>query len=130
MAFASRTLTATQINYAQIEKKYLAIVFGCQHFNQYIARTEKVTVESDHKPLQAIFKKSILTAPSRLQKMLLRLQRYNLEVHYKKGKEMYIADHLSHAPTTATEGFGDEFEVFAVEFDSSDPLEYIQVKPE
>ena len=87
-------------------------------------------VESDHKPLQAIFKKSILTAPSRLQRMLLRLQRYNLEVHYKKGKEMYIADHLSRAPTTATEEDGDEFEVFAVELNSSDPLEYSQVKPE
>ena len=32
--------------------------------------------------------------------------------------------------TTATEEDGDEFEVFAVELDSSDPLEYIQVKPE
>ena len=130
MSFASRTLTAIQRNYAQIEKECLAIVFSCQHFNQYIARREKVTVESDHKPLQAIFKKSIPTAPSRLQGMLLRLQRYNLEVHYKKGKEMCIADHLSRAPTTATEGDGDDFEVFAVELDSSDPLQYIQVKPE
>ena len=43
---------------------------------------------------------------------------------------MYIADHLSRAPTTATEEDGDEFEVFAIELDSSDPLEYIQVKPQ
>ena len=93
-AFASRTLTATQRNYAPIEKECLAIVFGCRHFNQYIAGREKVTVESDHKPLQAIFKKSILTASSRLPRLLLRLQRYNLDVHYKKNKDMYIADHF------------------------------------
>ena len=47
---------------------------------------------------------------------------------------MYIADHLSRAPNTATEGDGDgdgdEFEFFTVEIDSSDPLEYIQMKPE
>ena len=56
VAVASRTLTAIQRNYAQIEKECLAIVFGCQHFNQYIARREKIAVESDHKPLQAIFR--------------------------------------------------------------------------
>ena len=44
--------------------------------------------------------------------MLLQLQCYNLEAHYKKGKDMYIADHFSQAPTTATDG--DEFEVFTV----------------
>ena len=43
VAFASCTLTAMQRNYAQIEKECLAIIFGCQHFNQYIARREKVT---------------------------------------------------------------------------------------
>ena len=37
---------------------------------------------------------------------------------------MYIADHLPRAPTTATEGDGDEFEVFTVELDCSDPLAY------
>ena len=83
-----------------------------------------MTVESSHKPIQAIFKKSILTAPSILQRMLLRLQRYNLKVRYKKGKEMYIADHISQAPTTAAEADEDEFDIFTVELDSSDPLKY------
>jgi len=44
----------------------------------------KVLVESDHKPLEAIFKKRLLNAPKRLQRMLLRLQRYEFEVSYKK----------------------------------------------
>ena len=33
----------------------------------------------------------------RLQRMLLRLQRYTLKVTYKPGKELYIADILSRA---------------------------------
>ena len=44
----------------------------------------KVLVESDHKPLEAIFKKSLLNAAKMLQRMLLRLQRYDFEVSYKR----------------------------------------------
>ena len=72
VAFASKTLSPTERRYAQIEKECLAIVFACQRFSQYISRREKITVHSDHKPLQAIFKKSVLAAPCRLQTMLLR----------------------------------------------------------
>lgn len=38
VAFASRTLSAVEQRYAQIEKECLAIVFGCQKFSQYITR--------------------------------------------------------------------------------------------
>ena len=34
-----------------------------------------VTVESDHKPLESIFKKHIWKAPARLQNLLLKLQK-------------------------------------------------------
>ena len=36
-------------------------------------------------------------APPRLQRMLLRLQRYDFSVNYKPGKEMVLADTLSRA---------------------------------
>ena len=36
IAFASRTLIPSEHNYAQIEKEALALVFGMQHFHQYI----------------------------------------------------------------------------------------------
>ena len=62
-----------------------------------LTRRDKVTVESDHKPLQSVFKKSLLCAPCRLQRMMLRLQRYNLQVVYKQGTQMFVADHLSRA---------------------------------
>ena len=97
VAFASRTLTPVEQRYAQMEKECLAIVFACTKFSQYITRRELVTVESDHKPLQAIFKKSLLAAPGRLQRMILRLQKYNINVIYKPGSQMYVADHLSRA---------------------------------
>ena len=97
VAYASRSLTATERRYAQIEKECLAIVFACERFDQYIHGRECVTVRTDHNSLETIFQKSLLTAPRRLQRMLLRLQKYSLSVSYKKGKEMYLADTLSRA---------------------------------
>ncbi|PIK48383.1 hypothetical protein BSL78_14743 [Apostichopus japonicus] len=96
VAYASRSLTPTQQGYAQIEKEMLAIVYGCEKFHQYIYGKE-VLVESDHKPLEAIVRKPLVSAPPRIQRLLMRAQRYNLKVEYKPGKEMYIADTLSRA---------------------------------
>ena len=130
VTFASRTLSKTERHYAQIEKECLAIVFACDKFNQYIAGKEEIAVESDHKPLEFIFKKSIHSAPSRLQRMLLRLQRHNLKVAYKQGTQMYLADHLSRAPLPVIEEFQNKFEVFAIEVESINPLDSIKVSPE
>ena len=58
---------------------------------------KNVTVVTDHKPLEMIFRKSILTSPKRLQRMRLRLQKYDITVCYKKGPHMFISDALSRA---------------------------------
>ena len=100
VAYASRALTDTETRYAQIEKELLAIVFGCEHFEAYTYGRDIVHVETDHKPLEAIMQKQLYSAPSRLQRMLLRLQKFNLKVRYKKGKEMFLADTLSRAHLT------------------------------
>ena len=76
VAYASRALTKAEQNYSQIEKETLAVVFGTEHFNQYIYG-RAFLVESDHKPLQPILKRNIDKAPLRIQRMLLRLQKYD-----------------------------------------------------
>ena len=96
--YASRALTQTERNYAQIEKEMLAIVFGLERFERFIYG-KHVKVESDHKPLEAIHKKSLLSAPKQIQRMLLRTQKFRYTVVYKKGVEMYIADTLSRTVT-------------------------------
>ena len=97
VAYASRALTPAETRYAQIEKQLLAIIVPCEKFDTYIYGGHVVTVETDHKPLEIIARKGLNSAPQRLQRMLLRLQRYNLEIRYKKGKEMFLADTLSRA---------------------------------
>lgn len=90
IAFASRTLSKSEVKYAQIEKELLAITFACDRFN--------FTVESDHKPLESLMKRDIDDVAMRLQRMMIKLLRYaKMQVVFKPGKEMYIADCLSRA---------------------------------
>ncbi|CAB3985329.1 Hypothetical predicted protein [Paramuricea clavata] len=94
--YASRSLTNAEQHYAQIEKELLAIVFACERFNQFIYGTQ-VTVHSDHKPLEAIIAKPLSQAPPRIQRLLIRLQKYHPTVKYVPGKFLFIADTLSTA---------------------------------
>jgi transposase InsO family protein len=94
VAFASKSLNATEENYAQIEKELYAILFGCRRFHQYLYG-HQVTVQSDHKPLESIMKKPLSVAPPRLQRMLLQLQKYDIEVVHVPGKDIPVADALS-----------------------------------
>ncbi|KAI8498512.1 hypothetical protein Bbelb_237140 [Branchiostoma belcheri] len=109
VAYASKSLNATEVNYAQIEKELYAIVFGCERFHQYIYG-RKVTVESDHKPLEAITRKPLSSAPARLQRMLLRLQKYDLAVQHRPGKEIPVADALSRLYLKETDNMSETFE--------------------
>lgn len=92
--YASKALTDTQQTYPQIEKEALAIKFGLNRFHDFVYG-KKITVESDHKPLEAIWKKPIHRAPPRLKKIMLDCMRYPILVVYKKGKDIPLADILS-----------------------------------
>ena len=71
-------------------------MFGVERFHQYIYAKE-VTVETDHRPLVSIISKPLDKAPARLQRMLLQLQRYHINLQYKPGKELFTPDTLSRA---------------------------------
>ena len=100
IAYASRALTSTEQGYAQIEKELLAVVFGCHKFRSYVYG-KQITIHSDHKPLETIVKKPLAQTPLRLQRMLLRLQSYDIKLEYIPGKNLLIADALSRAHLTS-----------------------------
>lgn len=54
-------------------------------------------MQSDHKPLENIHRKPLLSAPKRLQRMLLRLQKYDINAIYVPCRKMLLADTLSRA---------------------------------
>ena len=78
----------------------MAIVFACDRFETYIYGLDCVSIESDHKPLEMIVLKPLSSAPKRLQRMLLQLRKYTLDVKLKIGEHKYLADTLSRAYIT------------------------------
>ena len=94
MIYVSRTLTPAEERYSNIERELLGVVFAMERLHNYVFG-EPVRVQTDHKPLEMIWKKSIATASPRLQRLLLRLARYEIQVEYICGKDNSIADALS-----------------------------------
>jgi len=58
---------------------------------------------------------------------MLRLQCFNIEVKYKAGAQMYVADHLSRASLAAKKEMTDNFQVFALELETLTPFDSIKV---
>ena len=92
--YVSRALTETEQRYANIERELLAIVFALERLKDNTFG-RNITVQSNHQPLQSIWKKSIVSASPRLQRLLLRLAHYNINIEFLWGKENVIADALS-----------------------------------
>ena len=95
IAYGAKALSKTEQNYSQIEKEALAILMACRKFHVYIWGNPHVTIESDHKPLEAIMKKNLHEAPPRIQRILYEVIQYNPVVKYTKGSELHLADMLS-----------------------------------
>ena len=92
--YRSKLLTETEKRYSNIEREMLGIVHGLEKFHYY-AYGRHVTVETDHKPLEAIFKKLLSSAPPRIARMMLRIQKYDVDIKYVPGKDIPLADALS-----------------------------------
>ncbi|KAK2727040.1 hypothetical protein QYM36_007781 [Artemia franciscana] len=93
-AFGSRSLSKAEKRYSEIQKEMVTVTNACKHFRQYVhGRT--VAINSDHKPLESILKKSIYNAPPRLQRMMIAIQNYDIQLIYRPGSEIPAADALS-----------------------------------
>lgn len=94
ISFYSRSLTEGQIKWAPIEKELFAICVAVEKYHQFIYG-RKIEIETDHKPLITIIKKDINKISWRLQRMVVKLMKYNVDVKYVPGSKLYIADYLS-----------------------------------
>ena len=85
--------------------------------HEYIYAKGPIHVESDHRPLESLFKKPLSQTPPRIQRMMLVVQKYDLRVHYKKGTDLYIADTLSRACISQNDDYicDSDYSVFSIE---------------
>ena len=117
IAFASRTLSPSEKNYAQLEKEALSLVFGVKKFHRYLYG-RSFTLLTDHQPLTTILgpKKGIPSlAAARLQRWAILLSAYKYIIKYKKSQAHSNADGLSRLPLPATNSHpGKEDSIFNV----------------
>ena len=79
VSFISRSMTATESKYAQIEKEALAVTWACERSSNYIIG-KSITIETDHKPLVPLLtKRTIDKLPPRLQRYKMRLIRFHIK---------------------------------------------------
>ena len=94
VCYASRSLSYTQSRYSNIERELLAACWSLERSSHYVYGKQLV-VKTDHKPLESIWKKSIPSASPRLQRLLLKMSKYSVEMRYIQRKTNVIADALS-----------------------------------
>ena len=100
IAFTSRTLSAAEKGYAQLEKEALALINGVRQFHKYLIG-RKFTLVTDHQPLVKILgpKQGIPTlAAARLQLWAIILSAYDYDLKFTSGTSNQEADMLSRLP--------------------------------
>lgn len=90
--FASKTLDASQINYATTKKELLGVVYALDKLWSYVLLS-KVIMYTNHGAIWYLMTKVDLKA--RLIRWILLLQEFDMEVWYRKWSENLVADLLS-----------------------------------
>ena len=104
IAYASRTLTQAERNYAQIDREGLAVFWAIRHWRQYLY-CRHFTLQTDCSALTRIFgaKNNVSgCAVGRLQRWAMELSEYDFATQHIKGSTN-IADNLSRLPQPTTD---------------------------
>ena len=84
----------TESRYSNKEREVLAACWSLEKSIHYVF-CEKGIIETDHKPLESIRKRAITSASPRLQRLLLKMGKYGVEIRYIQGKTNVTADTIS-----------------------------------
>ena len=111
IAYASRSLTASEINYAPHKLEFLALKWAVtDKFKEYLYGENKFKVYTYNNPLTHILTTAKLDACG--QRWVADLANFNFTLHYKPGSTNTVADALSRIvwPDVLTQVDTEEFE--------------------
>ena len=94
IAFESRVLSKTEVNYATTKREALGLVKAMQWFRPYIYGSQCI-VRTDHASLQWLFRQN---ADGMTFRMIQKMQEYNYRIVHRPGEKHCNADGLSRRP--------------------------------
>jgi hypothetical protein len=96
LAYESRKLKGPELLYNIYDKDMLAIMHALAKFRQYLVGARFV-VKSDHNSLKNLLEQKELN--ERQQKWVRRIQAYDFDIEFVKGKNNMVEDALSRRPS-------------------------------
>ena len=99
IAFESRVLSKTEVNYATTKREALGIVQAMQWFRPYIYGSQCI-VRTGHASLQWLFRQN---ADGMTFRMIQKMQEYNYRIVHRPGEKHCNADGLSRRPNEKPE---------------------------
>ena len=102
--YASRTLTATERKYAQVEREAAAVSYGVSRFHPFLYGRHFSLVVDNHALSRILSpdRKLPTLAAARLQRYALQLAAYSYVVELRRSNEMHVADSLSRLAVSCT----------------------------
>ena len=86
---------------APIEIEMLAATWGMEKMTAYLRGLSRFTLQTDHKPLVPILnQKSLIDLSPRIQRLRMRMLKYNFVEEHVAGKDLTEADALSREPVS------------------------------
>ena len=93
----SRSLTPVEQRYSQTEREALAITWACEYLHIYLYGTH-FKMHTDHQALLAIYGNPKAQLPLRIERWVMRVQTYDMEILHQVGADN-PADYLSRHPS-------------------------------
>lgn len=94
IAYFSKKLSSTQKKYASVEKECLGVLLAIEHFRHFVEGS-RFKVITDARSLLWLFTIGVDSGNSKLLRWALKIQSYDIELEYRKGKQNITADCLS-----------------------------------
>ncbi|XP_075150579.1 uncharacterized protein LOC142224678 [Haematobia irritans] len=130
IAFYSRTLSKSERNYAQIDRKATALIAAINKFHEYL-HGRKFALITDHRPLLGIFRTTkpvLLVISNQMLQRCIFLSAYDFELIYRSANKMGNADFLSRFPVE--DESKEAVEVMLIESTGSSPVDATQIAKE
>ncbi|CAF1667406.1 unnamed protein product, partial [Adineta ricciae] len=125
LAYMSKKLTKSQVNWPTIEQECYAIIQAVEKWDKYL-RGHEFILETDHEPLVNLPNKEQLN--KRCERWRLRLAEYRFKMKHIQGKKNNMADYLSRSPVDEAQEDKDDricYQTKETQTESQQPMKMI-----